>query len=339
MPEINRREWDAWLAGIPTAHLLQTGAWGELKAAFGWQPVRWIDKLSHAKYGAQILFRRLPLGFSFAYLARGPVLADAGESINWNQLWLDLDNICRAHRAAFLKIEPDVWEDLSAQLPIPPGVVPSHHAIQPPRTVLIDLTAAEDEILGRMKQKTRYNIHLAEKKGVQVHTSDDLSTFFHLISITGARDSFGVHSRSYYQKAYDLFASQEACQLFQADYQGEPLAALMVFLSGSRAWYLYGASGDAHREKMPTYLLQWEAMRWAKVHGARQYDLYGVPDVPQTELEEQFLNRSDGLWGVYRFKRGFGGVIQRAVGPWDRIYRPLIYRAYDIWMNRSRGVD
>ena len=339
MPEINLKKWDAWLAGNPTAHLLQTGAWGELKAAFGWHAVRWIDKLSHAKYGAQILFRRLPLGFTFAYLARGPVHANAGESIDWNQLWPELDNICRAHRAAFLRIEPDVWEDNPTQVLTPPGVVLSHHAIQPPRTILIDLTAAEDEILGRMKQKTRYNIHLAEKKGVHVHPSDDLSAFYHLISITGVRDGFSVHSRTYYQKAYDLFASQGACQLFQADYQGEPLAALMVFMAGSRAWYLYGASGDAHREKMPTYLLQWEAMRWAKVHGAQQYDLYGVPDVPKTELEDQFLNRSDGLWGVYRFKRGFGGVIQRAVGPWDRIYQPLIYRAYQLWMYRSRGVD
>lgn len=338
MPEINLRDWDALLADNPSVHLLQTGAWGELKTAFGWQAVRWVDEISHAKYGAQILFRRLPLGFTFAYLARGPVLANAGVSIDWNQLLPELDHICQAHRAAFLRIEPDVWEVLQVQVPTPSGVALSQHAIQPPRTILIDLTGDEQEILARMKQKTRYNIHLAEKKGVQVHPSADISAFCHLMSITGVRDGFSVHSREYYQKAYDLFAAQGACQLFQADYQGEPLAALMVFLSGSRAWYLYGASSDAHREKMPTYLLQWEAMRWARAQGAKQYDLYGVPDVSPAELEDQFLKRSDGLWGVYRFKRGFGGVVQRTVGPWDRIYHPIIYRAYQFWMNRSRGI-
>jgi lipid II:glycine glycyltransferase (peptidoglycan interpeptide bridge formation enzyme) len=86
---------------------------------------------------------------------------------------------------------------------------------------------------------------------------------------------------------------------------------------------------------MPAYLLQWEAIRWARAHGCVEYDLWGVPDTDEAELEESFTTRADGLWGVYRFKRGFGGQLRRASGPWDRIYRPMLYRFYRWWVMRG----
>ena len=94
-----------------------------------------------------------------------------------------------------------------------------------------------------------------------------------------------------------------------AESEGQPLAALMVFTRGARAWYVYGGSTDLQREKMPNYLLQWEAMRWARARGCTEYDLWGVPDEDEAVLEDGFADRSDGLWGVYRFKRGFGGEV------------------------------
>ena len=115
-----------------------------------------------------------------------------------------------------------------------------------------------------------------------------------------------------------------------AEYGGEPLAAVMVFARGRRAWYFYGASADTQRERMPTYILQWEAIRWARQRGCLEYDLWGVPDADEATLESSFASRSDGLWGVYRFKRGFGGELRRAVGPWDRVYSAMIYRLYTI---------
>jgi lipid II:glycine glycyltransferase (peptidoglycan interpeptide bridge formation enzyme) len=110
----------------------------------------------------------------------------------------------------------------------------------------------------------------------------------------------------------------------------------MVFARGPRAWYFYGASNDEERNRMPTYLLQWEAMRWAKARGCEEYDLWGVPDVDEATLEADFANRSDGLWGVYRFKRGFGGTLSRSVGAWDRSYLPLAYPLYRWWSRRTR---
>jgi lipid II:glycine glycyltransferase (peptidoglycan interpeptide bridge formation enzyme) len=91
---------------------------------------------------------------------------------------------------------------------------------------------------------------------------------------------------------------------------------------------VYGGSSEMERERMPNYLLQWEAMRWAKARGCEEYDLWGVPDESQEALEAHFAERSDGLWGVYRFKRGFGGDVRRAVQASDRVYRPLLYRLY-----------
>ena len=89
---------------------------------------------------------------------------------------------------------------------------------------------------------------------------------------------------------------------------------------------------------MPTYLLQWEAIRWAKGKGCQSYDLWGIPDAPEAELEDAFMERSDGLWGVYRFKRGFGGEVQRTIGTFDRVYQPLLYKLYAAWSNRRQGL-
>jgi lipid II:glycine glycyltransferase (peptidoglycan interpeptide bridge formation enzyme) len=185
-----------------------------------------------------------------------------------------------------------------------------------------------------MKQKTRYNIRLAAKKGVRVQPSPDLDIFYSLMEVTGERDAFGVHSRDYYRRAYELFHPLGECELLLAEFEGQPLAALMVFAYGSRAWYFYGASSSQHRELMPTYLLQWEAMRWARARGCDEYDLWGVPDEDEATLEANFESRSDGLWGVYRFKRGFGGQLCRGQGPWDRVYLPSLYGLYRAWLSR-----
>jgi lipid II:glycine glycyltransferase (peptidoglycan interpeptide bridge formation enzyme) len=336
MPVVSIPEWQAFLDCHPDAHLLQTAAWGELKAAFGWRPLRWLTERDGVRLGAQVLLRSLPLGYSLAYLPKGPV-SDRPESddpARWQPLWAELDAHLRQQRTVFLKVEPDLWEP-PASAP-PAGFVASPQDIQPARTLLVDLDGSEDDVLRRMKQKTRYNIRLALKKGIVVYPSADLEAFHKLMTVTGTRDRFGVHSLTYYRQAYERFYPQGECELLIAAYAGEPLAALMVFARGRRAWYFYGASSDAHRERMPAYLLQWEAMRWARARGCTQYDLWGVPDADEGVLEAGFTERSGGLWGVYRFKRGFGGELRRARGPWDRVYNPLLYWLYTRWAaNRS----
>jgi len=334
-------QWEQFLSNQPDAHILQTAAWGELKSAFGWEAVRLEVTSGGSSVGAQILFRRLPLGLTFAYIPKGPLWrAETGGSDQGppNEIfWTEVDLLCRTKRAVFLKVEPDDFiNDGSREAWVPAeDFQRSLYAIQPARTIVVDLHGDEDSILARMKQKTRYNIRLASKRGVNVYPSNDVELFFNLMLHTGERDEFGIHSLDYYRRAYDLFHPRDMCELLLAEYEGEPLAALMVFAWGSRAWYFYGASASLHRERMPTYLLQWEAMKWARAVGCTQYDLWGIPDYDQEILEAEFGGRSDGLWGIYRFKRGFGGSIYQAAPPLDRIYQPLLYRLYLRWMKRG----
>jgi lipid II:glycine glycyltransferase (peptidoglycan interpeptide bridge formation enzyme) len=344
MPSLSASEWSAFLGDFPETHLLQTAAWGELKAAFGWDVFRLAQRDSHHAAGAQVLLRRFPFGFSLGYIPEGPLPGEAegaaaGELYRlWQTLWPELDRLCRSERCFVLKVEPDILQQAGAPALDPPaGFQLSPHSIQPPRTILVDLRGDEEQILARMKQKTRYNIRLARKKGVVVRPSGDLELFFRLMEQTAERDRFGVHSQDYYRTAYELFHPRGECDLLLAEFEGEALGALMVFARGRRAWYLYGASVDLHRDRMPAYLLQWEAMRWARAQGCQVYDLWGVPDADEKTLEAHFTERSDGLWGVYRFKRGFGGQLCRAPGPWDRVYQPVLYRFYLWWMKRGSG--
>jgi len=327
MAEINSNEWDSFISQFSNPHILQTTPWGELKADFGWQ----VTRLASKDVGAQILIKRILPGINFAYIPKGPV------GLNSEQLWPDIDSVCRTNQCVFVKVEPDRLETddplaSSQNSQVPKTFIRSHHSIQPMRTLVVDISEDETQILCRMKQKTRYNINLALKKNIIVKPYTELSTFYDLMEITSQRDQFGIHSLAYYQRAFDLFHARDLCQLLVAEFEGAPISTLMVFRMGYRAWYFYGASSDAHRDKMPNYLLQWEAIRWAKSQGCQEYDLWGVPDVDLETLEASFTSRSDGLWGVYRFKRGFGGEPRRSAGPWDRIYNPFLYRLYSLWL-------
>ena len=323
---LNDHDWDAFLAQHPHAHVLQTSAWGRLKSGFGWQP----EYYQAGGAGALVLFRRLPLGLSVAYVPKGPL------GTGWRDLWPELNAACRRRRAVFLKVEPDVWEQ---DAPAVAAEFAGFHPVapvQPRRTIVIDLSGGEEAVLARMKQKTRYNIRLAEKKEVRVRQTDDVEAYYRLMQVTGQRDGFGVHAAEYYRQAYRNFAPGGQVALLLAEYDGRPLAGLMAFASGWRAWYFYGASSDEERNRMPAYLLQWEAMRWAMQRGCSEYDLWGVPDEDEDALEAGFESRSDGLWGVYRFKRGFGGRLMRSAGAWEKVYQPVLYRLYQ-WVLARRG--
>ena len=320
--------WDQQVAEAG-GHVLQGWAWGELKACFGWQ----VQRLAVGPSRAQVLYRALPGGLgSLAYVPKGPV-ADFNTVEALQALVEALEPLARQRRAICLKIEPNLEDDpaLVGRLQAL-GFRPSPQTIQPRRTLLVDLDAEPEELLGRMKQKTRYNIRLAERKGVVVRPGDeaDLPAFYRLMELTARRDQFGIHSRAYYETAHRLFIPAGQGRLLLAEYEGQLLAGLVVFAFGATACYMYGASSDEQRSLMPTYLLQWEAMRWAREQGCRTYDLWGVPDEDEAGLEAGFTERSDGLWGVYRFKRGFGGRLVRTVGAWDRVYAPLRYWGYSV---------
>ncbi len=298
--------------------------------------------------GAQVLFRPL-LGryLSTAYVPKGPVLDWRNPTSEVSARLLEaMRDACRNAHALSLKLEPD-WEDrteanrwLQSQ-----GFAPSAHTVQPRRTVVIDLTPSEDAILAQMKPKTRYNIRLAQRKGVSVRlgTEKDLATFYHLLQMTAQRAEFGIHTRDYYTQAWRLFAQRDAVALLLADYGGRTLSAIMVFALARKAWYMYGASSDEERQRMPTYLVQWEAMRWAKARGCETYDLWGIPDVEETVIGSDIAEAeregvlSAGMGGLYRFKRGFGGREVRYVGAYDYVCNRPLYGLLSAAWNWSRA--
>lgn len=328
----DRKQWDRFVAASPQGHLLQTWNWGELKAAFGWRALRLaVERDGALVAGAQVLFRRLgPL--SVAYVPKGPTLLEDDDEAA-EALWEAVHRASRARRAIYLKVEPE-WHDEDEERHAwlrRHGFAPGADCIQPRRTIIVDLTADEEGILSRMKSKWRYNVRLAERKGVVVRRVDaeGLDTFHELMRVTGQRDGFAIHTRDYFRRALELFAPDGRAALFLAHVDDEPLAGLMAFAFNGQSWYLYGASSNERRETMPNHRLQWHAMLWAKAAGCRQYDLWGIPDVDAG---------SQDLGGVGRFKEGFGGEVVRYVGAYDYVYSPLLTRASSLAMGWRRSL-
>ena len=340
-------DWDHFVSTHRDAHLLQTADWGRLKSGFGYtaQRVALLDG-SRIVGGALILFRQMPLSIGTrAYIPAGPLLCDDNPAHPANvALWNAIHHAARKHGAIFLKAEPCNWyrprPDLPAQL-AHAGLRSSPLTEQPPRTIVLDISGDEETILKRMNQSTRRKVNMKVKKDIDVRigTRADVDSFTQLMSITSQRDAFGAYGPHYYQNAFDLFSIGDSCALLIASYQGRDLAGLFAFRCGENAYYLYGASSNDERNRMPTYILQLEAIRWAKQHGAKRYDLWGIPDEDEATLEAQFEQRHDGLWGVYKFKRGFGGQVIRSVGAWDKVYNPLVYQAYTWALNRRKQRD
>ncbi|GAB4521626.1 MAG: peptidoglycan bridge formation glycyltransferase FemA/FemB family protein [Anaerolineae bacterium] len=321
------QDWDAFVQQQTRAHVLQLSAWGELKCAFGWDyEIVTLNDHNAITAGALLLFRALParLG-TMAYLPMGPYVTHDAQ---WEPLWSAVRDAARRHHAAFLKWEPGIYHDT------PPDFTQwkfqaSPQTVQPPNTILIDLTPDDDAMMARMNQGTRRKIRQSYKNDVQYYEGSraDVEKFNALMQATGTRNEFGVHEPRYYELAYELFAPDDAA-LILAEHEGDVLAGIMVFAVGDTALYLYGASSDVKRNLMATYGVQWEAIQWAKRRGCRWYDLWGIPDEDEATLESQFQERGDGLWGVYGFKRGWGGQVIRSAGAWDRVYNPLVYTAY-----------
>ncbi len=330
--------WDAFVASHPRAHVLQQSAWGVLKAAYGWQ-ADCVALTEHDQIvaGALLLFRALPFHLgTMAYLPLGGYVTNDN---HWPDLWKAVDSCAKRHHAAFLKWEPGIFQ----HQPEPDfgrfKFHPSPQTVQPPRTILIDIASDDEAILARMNQGTRRKIRQSLKNDIHYDegTHDDVAKFTTMMQTTGSRNEFGVHAPSYYQLAYDLFVPKDAA-LILAEHEGDPLAGIMVFAAGKTAWYLYGASSNVKRNLMATYGVQWKAIQWAKARGCTVYDLWGIPDEDEATLEAQFESREDGLWGVYGFKRGWGGEVVRSAGAWDKVYNPLIYKAYQMALQR-RGVS
>jgi len=331
----SRSEWNTALAELPGAHFLQTWEWGALKSRYGWYPTRYLwtgAENDGPCAAASVLTRNLGWWSSAVmYAPKGPVL-NYGDAGLLEEVLSHLESTARQEGALFIKIDPDVQvETAEGKAAVAAlhrrGWRPSREQIQFRSTMLLDLTATPDELLAAMKSKWRYNTRLAVRKGVTVRqgTTKDLLLLYEMYAETATRDGFVIRPREYYLDAWGTFIQAGLAQPLIAEVAGEPVAMVIIFRFAERAWYVYGASRVIHRENMPNHLLQWEAMRWAREQGSKIYDMWGAPDV---------LDESDPLWGVYRFKQGFGGEFVRYIGAWDFPVSRLGYWLYSVVMPR-----
>jgi peptidoglycan pentaglycine glycine transferase (the first glycine) len=352
----NASTWDRALLDLPNPHVLQSWAWGEFKSQHGWSATRLLFQEDGCTVAAASVLRRklslLPV--SVLYVPKGPALDWADTALAVRVL-AELEGMARQRRVIFCKIDPDIYYCDDTPPPSSPrlkggsrGGRPanaeavarvlagrnwrfSDEQIQFRNTVLLDLGRSEDEILAAMKQKTRYNIGLAARRGVEVRrgTAKDLVTFYQLYLETSRRDHFLIRSPEYYYDVWGGFLEVGQAQLLLASVEGEVVAGLMLFTFGPTAWYMYGASSDRYRERMPNYLLQWAAIRHARAAGCTLYNLWGAPDN---------LDESDPMWGVYRFKLGLGGELARGLGAWDFAVSQVGYRFFTQIIPRYLGV-
>lgn len=321
----NSTEWNNALAALPYPNVLQTWAWGDIKARHGWTPSRVLFSENQTPVAAaQILRRPLPrTPFGVLYVPKGPTL-DFQKPELFARVLEQLETIARKQRAIFIKLDPDLQSVSSAAAVLPQrGWRVSTEQIQFHNTVTLDLARTEEEILKGMKPKWRYNLRLAEKKGVRVEFGDEttLQTFYDMYAETSARDGFLIRSFPYYRDVWDTMLGAGQAKILLARVGDETVAGIILFTFAKRAWYFYGASRNTHRDLMPNHLLQWEAMRWAKVQGCTEYDFWGAPDV---------LDESAPMYGVYKFKMGFGGEFVERIPAHDFVVNRPLYWLYAV---------
>ena len=305
------QRWDELVVATGEPHVLQSAAWGELRAATGWRVRRFVLDGGVA----QVLLRSLPLGISVAYAPRGPLvaperLADAIAALR---------DALRHERCASLLCDPEVPDDAAVRAGLARvGVHASPVFVQPRRTLLMDLSKGDEELLGAMKKKTRQYIHKAEREGVATETTTDLARFHRLLRVVAERDRFGIHDLAYFAALADAFS--DAMHVLMARIDGEDVGALLVIRLGDRAWELFGGWSGAHAEQRPFYLLKWRSLMLMQQLGVRRYDMWGLAEGKE-------------LAGVENFKLGFGGEVATWIGALETpVTRPL----FPLWRFGAR---
>lgn len=347
----NAEEWRTLQAKLPQPHVLQSWEWGEVKNQTGWKAKRYaIDDPSGELIGTfQFLTRRAPLRlpFTIGYVPKGPMVD--WENSQAADCALDaIQTSARSNRCLFVKIDPNVQEDRPEGAALlqklrSRGWSYSSEQIQFKNTAYSSLPVngpdAQDTLMAQFKSKWRYNIRLAERRGIRIRMGgpQDLNAFYQLYAETSERDGFAIRPYSYYETVWKTYLTAQdeeenpaggTLLLAEHPEDDEPIAGIFLFKYGQRVWYFYGASSERRRRDMPNYLLQWQALSWSLEQGASIYDWWGAPTDPD--------DPEDGMAGVWRFKQGFGAELQNHIGAWDWAPVPVLYRGYQ-WIRRNLG--
>lgn len=328
---VGRDEWNRDLERA-NGHILQSWEWGEFKARHGWGVERVRVESPNGLGLAQVLFKsKGPL--SLAYVPRGPALAAPGETMPlFRDLRARLDAVCRRRRALSLILEREDALGLTGSFRSI-GFVrgPGHY--QPERTVKVPLLLDDEALLAQMHQKNRYSVRLAARRGVTIERGGadvaSIDSFYALLSETAGRNRFGIHDRSYYDDVMRIFGDR-ALMLF-AMVDSHIAAGLIAVRFGAESAYMYGGSSTTHRADGAAFVLQYEAMRWARDAGSQRYDLWGIPAEPRPAdtagpelVTGATASTGEDMRGLLNFKTRFGGEIIDYPPMMERRYVPVI---------------
>ncbi|HEX3029101.1 MAG TPA: peptidoglycan bridge formation glycyltransferase FemA/FemB family protein [Clostridia bacterium] len=323
--EAVRDKYKAFLEASPKGHFMQSPEWAEIKSFWKNEVVVVEDGNGNIKGSMSILIRKVPLlPFTMMYAPRGPV-CDSHDSETLKQLFLKAKELAKKNRSYVIKMDPDIEIEDTEFEEVIKGIgfrikrgLKNYEGIQPRFVFRLDIkNKTEEEIMQAFHQKWRYNIRLAERKGIEIKigTRDDIAEFYKIMVETGKRDNFVVRSQEYYEKVFDCLGPNHV-RLYLAYHDGKPIAGTIGILYGNKCWYLYGASKNEHRSLMPNYLLQWEMIKWAIASGCDIYDFRGVPGN---------IDENNPLVGLYKFKVGFKGKFTEFVGMAEYVFNPFAY--------------
>ncbi len=331
---IDQEQWNTFLTSQPRGHLLQSYEWGELNKYLGGRIYR-LGALQDGHLVGVMLLSVAPvplpvsvpgIRLNWLYSVRGPTV-EHPDSPALAALVEYAHKIARNEHAVVLRVEPNIADDdptmdawLAAYHKV--GFRSNSIAVHGRRSWVLDISPTPEKLLADCKMTWRQNIRSAERKGVVIReaTNDaDFDAYYDLLKITSERDAFFIHGKDYHKEILRHFASKRDAVLYLAEHEGEIIAAKMLICFGDWCWDMFGASSNNKRNLKPTYLLQYRCFLWAKERGCSYFDFRTIPEI---------LEPGEEMWGVYEYKKGFGGFSRMNLPTQDYVYRPLIYQAW-----------
>ena len=322
--KIEEKEFEEFVEKHSKGHFAQSIRWAKLKKEWTYETIVVRDSNGQIKGAMLLLIRKMPIfNSSLIYASRGPV-CDINDKETFRELTKKAEEVAKKHKAFMFKIDPDISNDNMEfkKMAKENGYkilekVKDINDVAHPRIVFrLNLkNRTEDEIFAAFSQKARYNTRLASKKGVTIREGkkEDIAEFQKIMEITGERDKFPIRNKEYFEELYDILG-EEHVKIFFAEHEGEAIACTYNFLYGNKVCYMYGGSSNEKRNLKPTYLLQWEGIKWAKQNNCDIYDFRGICATDKEHMNE----------GLYRFKKGFGPDLIEFTEIY-KVYNPLMY--------------
>jgi len=322
-------EYEAFASTHPQSCFTQSVKWHDVKNNWGYEVVVSRNAVGKIVGACAVLIQKIPfIGTSFLYSPRGPV-CDLHDKAVLADLKHGVDELAKRYKAHLFKMDPDTLITDTEFMKIAKEMGFEHFAgpegfetIQARFNYRLYIAGkTEEEILASLTQKTRYNIRVAQKHGVEVRVvgQEYLDDFVRIMQTTGERDGFNVRPKAYFARMLDALG--EHVRMYMAFYEGKPISGAITTNYAGKTCYVYGASDNVYRNVMPNYLVQWEMIRWAISTGCSVYDFQGVSGI---------LDESSPMYGLYRFKKGFNGQLDELIGEFNFVYRPFAYKMTDV---------